>query len=467
MSSSRSEVSGTKAIPGADGWTDHRLVILNMRIHLSALQETTRLAQRLDNLPVAAAVATADENASVENRLCQLPGTVQSTAPVVLVRTRRQHSDWFDDNNVAISNLLAEKNRLRKVYVDHPTDDNRATFYRIRRLVQQRLRKIQDVWTVRKTEEIRAYADRNEWKHFFAIKAVCGPPAEDTAPLLSADGSTLPTEKTQIPQKWAEHFRGVLNHPYTVSDIATARLPQVETNVDLDLPPSLDETIRIVQQLSSGKAPWPDAMPAEIYKHSVPQLMGHLMALFQEMTDDHLLNHRRVRFQSHVSTTTAHEFLFADDCALNTTSEGDMQRAMDLFSAACENFSLITNTEKTVVMRQPPPNTAHNMPQINVNETQLQVVENFTYLGSTLSRSTKIDDKVAHRISKASQAFGRLQNTVWNPHGFQLSPKLKKYNAVILRTLLYGAETWTVYMNQARKLNHFHLICLSRILNLM
>nr|VZI45087.1 unnamed protein product [Spirometra erinaceieuropaei] len=67
-------------------------------------------------------------------------------------------------------------------------------------------------------------------------------------------------------------------------------------------------------------------------------------------TDGHLLNQRRMHFQSRVSTTTVHELLFADDCALNTTSEEEMQRSMDLFFAACENFGLVINTQKTVVM---------------------------------------------------------------------------------------------------------------------
>ncbi|BHF75580.1 hypothetical protein SprV_0501867600 [Sparganum proliferum] len=128
---------------------------------------------------------------------------------------------------------------------------------------------MQDAWTARKADEIKGYADRNEWKNFFAtIKAVYGPPTKGTAPLLSAD---------------AEHFRGVLNRPSAISDAAIDRLPQVETNVDLDLPPSLQETIRAVQQLSSGKAPGSDAIPAEVYKHGGPQLMDHLTALFQEM----------------------------------------------------------------------------------------------------------------------------------------------------------------------------------------
>ncbi|BHF66666.1 hypothetical protein SprV_0200968800 [Sparganum proliferum] len=304
------DVLVTKAIVGADGWTDHRLVISKMRIRLQPrrrpqgkrppgklnvallslpahhLHFSNELAQRLDNFPIAAAddAAAAAENASVENRWCQLRDTVQSTALAVLSCAPRQHQDWFDDNDAVISNLLDEKNRPHKAYVDHPTTDNKAAFYRSRRHLQQRLREMQDAWTARKAEEIQGYANRNEWKNFFAaIKAVYGPPTKGSAPLLSADGSTLLTEKTQILQRWVEHFRGVLNRPSAISDAAIDRLPQVETNVDLDLPPSLQETIRAVQQLPSGKAPGSDAIPAEFYKHGGPQLMDHLTALFQEM----------------------------------------------------------------------------------------------------------------------------------------------------------------------------------------
>nr|VZI18603.1 unnamed protein product [Spirometra erinaceieuropaei] len=110
---------------------------------------------------------------------------------------------------------------------------------------------MQDAWTARKAEEIQGYADRNEWKNFFsAIKAVYGPPTKGNTPLLSADGSTLLTEKTKIIQRWAENFRGVIKRPSAISDAAIERLPHVETNMNLDLPPSLQETIRAVQQLS-------------------------------------------------------------------------------------------------------------------------------------------------------------------------------------------------------------------------
>ncbi|BHF60519.1 hypothetical protein SprV_0100348400 [Sparganum proliferum] len=55
-------------------------------------------------------------------------------------------------------------------------------------------------------------------------------------------------------------------------------------------------------------------------------------------TDGQLLNQRRMHFQSRVPATSVHELLFADDCAINATSEGDMQRSLGLFAAARDNF---------------------------------------------------------------------------------------------------------------------------------
>nr|VZI50902.1 unnamed protein product [Spirometra erinaceieuropaei] len=138
-------------------------------------------------------------------------------------------------------------------------------------------------------------------------------------------------------------------------------------------------------------------------------------------TDGQLLSRRRLHIYSRISTTAVHELLFAIDCALNTVSEGGMQRNMDPFAADFNNFGLVINTEKTMFMHQPPPDAAFNTPHINVDGAQLQVVDTFTYLGSTLTCNTKVDDEVARRISADSQAFGRLQSTVWNRHGLHLS----------------------------------------------
>nr|VZI39949.1 unnamed protein product [Spirometra erinaceieuropaei] len=89
-------------------------------------------------------------------------------------------------------------------------------------------------------------------------------------------------------------------------------------------------------------------------------------------------------------------------------------------------------------------------------------MDNSACLGSTLSRDTNIDDELACPISKASKAFTRVENIVWNRHGLILNIELKMYKTVILPTLLHGAKTWMVHKKQARRLNHFHLRYLRR-----
>ncbi|BHF58577.1 hypothetical protein SprV_0100152900 [Sparganum proliferum] len=137
-----------------------------------------------------------------------------------------------------------------------------------------------------------------------------------------------------------------------------------------------------------------------------------------------------------------------------------MRRRMDVFAAACDNFGLIINTEKTVVMHQPTPDAAYIAPQINLNGIQLQVVEKLTYLGRSLFRTTKVDDEVARCTSKASQVFGCLQSAVWFPHQHQ-TEEVQGGHPVDA-----AAVTWTLYKKQARRLIHFQLGCLRRILKL-
>ncbi|VDL92370.1 unnamed protein product [Schistocephalus solidus] len=139
-------------------------------------------------------------------------------------------------------------------------------------------------------------------------------------------------------------------------------------------------------------------------------------------TDGNLLNNRRMQASTRVSTTTVQDLLFADDCTLNTVTQEGMQNSMDLFATGYANFGFTLSTAKIIFMNQPPPSAECNAPLINVNDAQLPNVETFVYIGSTLTRNTRIDDEVAQWISKASQAFGRLQASVWNRHGIHLKP---------------------------------------------
>ncbi|VDL92677.1 unnamed protein product [Schistocephalus solidus] len=253
----RQDVLMTKAIRDANGWTDHHLIISKMKLRLQPRRKP--------------------QGKRLPDTMVRMRNVIQSSALEVLGHVRRQHQDWFDHNDADIHSLLMEKNRLHKAYMDIRTDATKAAFFRCRRLVQQRLCEMQDALMVRRAEEIQGYVDCNEMKNFLkAIKAIYGPCIKGTAPSLSSNGTTLLTEKSEILKPWAEHFKSVLNCSLAISNTATDRLPQVETNNDLDLPPSLPETFRAVQHISWGKAPGSDAIPPVFYKHVVQSICGFI-----------------------------------------------------------------------------------------------------------------------------------------------------------------------------------------------
>ena len=107
---------------------------------------------------------------------------------------------------------------------------------------------MQDSWLSKKADEIQSFADRRDMKKFFgALKTIYGPQSSGTTPLLSADGTSLLTDKEAILKRWVEHFDGVLNRPSSINDEAINRLPQVECNLLLDELPTFSETVKAIR----------------------------------------------------------------------------------------------------------------------------------------------------------------------------------------------------------------------------
>ena len=74
--------------------------------------------------------------------------------------------------------------------------------------------------------------------------------------------------------------------------------------------------------------------------------------------------------------------------------------------------------------------------------------------------------EIQNRISKATASFGRLRKRLWNSHAVTLNVKCQIYRAVVLSTLLYGTETWTIYVHQVRRLNSVMMRHLRSIMGL-
>jgi len=83
-----------------------------------------------------------------------------------------------------------------------------------------------------------------------------------------------------------------------------------------------------------------------------------------------------------------------------------------------------------------------------------------------MHRTGSLDDEITARVAKATAAFGCLRKRLWDDHGIQVDTKVQVYRAVVLTTLLYGSETWTLYRRHVKKLDSFHLRCVRRILHI-
>ena len=127
-------------------------------------------------------------------------------------------------------------------------------------------------------------------------------------------------------------------------------------------------------------------------------------------TDGDFFNLRRLKSYTKVTQAIVRDFLFADDCALAAHSEVDIQELADCFATAATSFGLTVSIKKTEVLRQLAPNTARPPPNITMDGNVLKNVDTFKYLGSCINSAANLDDEVLCRISRASQAFGRLHN---------------------------------------------------------
>ena len=120
---------------------------------------------------------------------------------------------------------------------------------------------------------------------------------------------------------------------------------------------------------------------------------------------------------------------------------------------SCKDFSLTISIKKTNVSAQ----DISQAPSIKIDDHTLDVVDEFTYVGSTISMNQCLDTEINKRIGKASATMAKLTQRV------RKNSLLAQY---ILSTLLYGSETWTTYMHQERRLNTFHMRCMRRILDI-
>ena len=153
---------------------------------------------------------------------------------------------------------------------------------------------------------------------------------------------------------------------------------------------------------------------------------------------------------------------FADDIALLAeNTEGLQQLTMKLEETASK-IGLRISCEKTKVMKV---GAGDSTTPVKVGSQPVHEVEQFTYLGSLISRNGDAEADVNNRIGKAAAVFRRMNN-IWRTSTINTQLKIRLYNAVVLPTALYASETWKSTAKVDKKLDVFHQRCLRRIMKI-
>jgi len=78
---------------------------------------------------------------------------------------------------------------------------------------------------------------------------------------------------------------------------------------------------------------------------------------------------------------------------------------------------------------------------VEINDQAVDVVKQFTYLGSIISSSGTLDAEISARSAKASYVFGRLLRAVFHKPQIHCNTKARIYNATVSSIMLYSSDT--------------------------
>ena len=113
-------------------------------------------------------------------------------------------------------------------------------------------------------------------------------------------------------------------------------------------------------------------------------------------SDGNLFKLSRLRAKTRVHEKYVRDLLFADDAAITTHTQEELQRLLDRFSDACRHFGLTISLAKTQVMEKDIKET----PSLFLHNYKLEVVHEFLYLESTITDNLSINSELNKLIGK-------------------------------------------------------------------
>lgn len=153
---------------------------------------------------------------------------------------------------------------------------------------------------------------------------------------------------------------------------------------------------------------------------------------------------------------------FADDIAIIAENEKDLKTLLETLEQVMEkDLHMKINTKKTKVLVCSRYNSIRTSIKLKDGEN-IEQVEDFMYLGSTISSDGRCKKEIIKRICQAKVAFNKKRN-IFTSKSIDLNIRKNLLKTYIWSIMLYGCETWTIAREEMRRIEAFEMWCYRRM----
>ena len=139
--------------------------------------------------------------------------------------------------------------------------------------------------------------------------------------------------------------------------------------------------------------------------------------------------------------------------SLRHVTEG--QQAEQKNTAPLVKESKLLSSNQMIMSRDQNAERSYSM---KTDNSSIERVEEFKYLGTTLTNKNYIQEEIKSRLKLRNACYYSVQN-LFSSSLLSKKLKIKIYRTIILPVVLYGCETWSLTLRDERRLRVFEKAC--------